>query len=281
MAAVEIGSVRTSSSSLPRLLGVLHDGVLGLLDRVRVDVLLGLAAERVDALGDDVDLQVGAGHGGFLARRGRLLPLLVLGLGCGGSVLGLLVCLQGRVLGGAGDLAGPPRSGRRGPRGPRRRGPRRGLLGLAAGSSPAAWGSAGGTSTVASSASSYASSAASSAEPAISRASSVGTACPLGLLGARRGCPLTLPSGLDLQRLRFLGDVRVLGAGVDLQLGDLLAREPVARQHALSPPGAGPPRGGGRASPRGCASAGPRGSRSGGSRASAGACCRSRGSSRR
>ena len=31
-----------------------------------------------------------------------------------------------------------------------------------------------------------------------------------------------LPSGLDLQRLRFLGDVRVLGPGVDLELRDLL-----------------------------------------------------------
>src|SRR6185312_926637 len=50
-----------------------------LLDGVRVDVLLALA-ERVDALGDDVDLEVRARHGRFLARR-RLLVELLLALG--------------------------------------------------------------------------------------------------------------------------------------------------------------------------------------------------------
>ena len=57
-------------------------------------------------------------------------------------------------------------------------------------------------------------------------------------LGARlcarrsRGSPRR-PSGLDLQRLRFLRDVRVLGPGVDLELRDLLARQPVAGHHAF------------------------------------------------
>ena len=99
------------------LLGVLHDGVLGLHDRVRVDVLLGLPRPSGSTPSGTMSTSRWApGHDRFLARGGRLLPLLVLGLAAargggappaaGGGVLGLLVGLQGRVLGGAGDLAG-------------------------------------------------------------------------------------------------------------------------------------------------------------------------------
>src|SRR5436190_20542443 len=41
------------------------------------------------------------------------------------------------------------------------------------------------------------------------------------------------PSALDLERLGRLCSMRVLGAGVDLQLADLGAPEAVPRQHAL------------------------------------------------
>ncbi len=69
------------------------------VDRVGIDVLLA-AAERVDALGHDVDLEVRAWHRGLLAGR-RLL----LGLGLGIGRL-LLQGLEGRVLGCPGDLLG-------------------------------------------------------------------------------------------------------------------------------------------------------------------------------
>ena len=70
-----------------------------LLDRVGVDVLI-YPPQRVDALGDDVDLEVGTGHRRLLAR-GRLL----VGLGrlCLGGLLG---GLESGVLGRARDLLG-------------------------------------------------------------------------------------------------------------------------------------------------------------------------------
>src|SRR5438034_4088678 len=40
-------------------------------------------------------------------------------------------------------------------------------------------------------------------------------------------------SRLELQRLGALGAVRMLGAGVDLELRDLLPREAVLREHPL------------------------------------------------
>src|SRR5438445_6693145 len=46
-------------------------------------------------------------------------------------------------------------------------------------------------------------------------------------------CPRLLRDLLDLERLRVLRGVRVLGAGVDLELLELLTAEGVLRQHAL------------------------------------------------
>ena len=181
MAAVEIGSVRTSSSAPRAPRHPRRRCPRPPRSRTGRRTPRPLAAERIDALGHDVDLQVGAGDGRFLARRGSLLPLLVLGLRGrrSGGVLGLLEASRPR-----------PRPSRRS-RSASSPGPR-GLVDLGGGRPDGASGRprrlrlGGGTSTVASSASSYASRAASSAEPAISRASSVGTACPSGCSASSR-----------------------------------------------------------------------------------------------
>ena len=87
IAAVEIGSLRALL-----LLPVCVRLSLGLLALDRVGILVGLAAclaaaQRIDALRDDVHLEVRARHRRLHARSGLLLVLLQLGLGLGDDLL--------------------------------------------------------------------------------------------------------------------------------------------------------------------------------------------------